>query len=98
MAQKTNGPGVVLLNWNQSQALEGISHYRIYLDNEIIGNTIKDIGSYIVRNLPFYVELSFKVAAVTNDFRVSQESNTVKITLPDDYLNNQLNYKLNFTI
>jgi hypothetical protein len=98
MAQNTTGPGVVLLNWNQAFAPEGISHYRVYLDGEIIGNTLGDIGNYTVHNLPFYVELSFKVKAITNSFRVSQESNTVKITLPTAGEPHLLNYKLNFTI
>jgi hypothetical protein len=98
MAQNHTGPGVVALNWNLAQALEGISHYRIYLDGVIIGNTIADIGNYIVENLPFYVELSFYVTAVTNDNRISKKSNTVKITLPTGEQPHLLNYTLNFDV
>lgn len=92
------GPGVVLLNWNKASCIEGISHYRIYLDDLVIGNTLIDIGDYTINNLPFYVELSFKVIAVTNNFRVSKESNTVKITLPESTEPHNLNYNLNFYI
>lgn len=92
------GPGVVILNWNKASCIEGISHYRIYLDDVLIGNTLKDIGNYTVSNLPLYVELAFKVIAVTNNFRVSKESNTVKITLPTAGEPHYLNYNLNFYI
>ena len=98
MSQSTTGPGVVLLDWELARASEGISHYRVYLDDEIIGNTVEDINSYIVYNLPFYIELSFYVVALTNDYRVSKKSNTVKITLPHSTPNNLLNYKLNFNM
>lgn len=98
MALNISGPGVVALNWNQARAAEGISHYRIYLYDSIIGNTLADIGNYKVSNLPLYVELCFKVVAITNDFRVSKESNTVCITLPQAEEPHLLNYKLNFTI
>lgn len=98
MALNLNGPGVVALNWNQARAAEGISHYRIYLYETVIGNTTGDVGNYTVSNLPLYTELCFKVVAITNNFRVSKESNTVCITLPTAEEPNLLNYNLNFNI
>jgi len=98
MAHNLTGPGVVLLNWSQAKAPEGIRYYRVYLYNVVIGNTVGDIGNYTVHNLPLYVELAFKVVAVTNNFRVSAESNTVLITLPKAGQPPYLNYNLNFNI
>lgn len=98
MAQSHTGPGVVALNWNKAIAKEGISNYRVYLDDEVIANTESDIASYTVHNLPFYVELTFYVVALTNNYRVSRKSNIVKITLPQGGAQNLLNYNLNFNI
>jgi hypothetical protein len=98
MASNFTGPGVVALTWNKAEASEGISHYRVYLYEQIIGNTIDDIGNYIVHNLPLHVLLAFKVVAITNDFRVSKSSNIAYITLPEAGEEPYLNYNLNFNI
>jgi len=76
--------GRVLLTWNLAKCEEGISHYRIYRNNIVVANTLKDIGSIIIDDLPIGVPLSFKVMAVTNKFRTSFESNEETVTLSED--------------
>ena len=95
---KLTGPGVVILNWNKAICNEGISHYRIYVNEQIVGNTAGDIGNFKVNNMPLHVVLSFKVIAVTNNCRTSKESNTVDIVLPTSNEPHNLNYNLNFYI
>lgn len=92
------GPGIVILTWKKASCKEGISHYRVYLDENLIGNTLEDTANYTVNNLPLYTELCFKVIAVTNNLRVSKESNIACITLPTGGEPHYLNYNLNFYI
>lgn len=98
--QKTTSS--VILNWAKSEAQEGISHYRVYMDDSLVGNTLDDTANYKIKNVELYVKHSFYVVGVTNKCRVTNKSNIVYITLPlskdksDDKLRNtNLNFNIN---
>jgi hypothetical protein len=98
MSGSNQNSGIVILVWNRAIVEEGISHYRIYLDGNVIGNTLSDTNSYEIIGLPFDVELTFVVVAVTNKCRVSSKSNEAKITLTNTNKQMLLNYSLDFFI
>lgn len=85
----------VILTWVKAEAQEGISHYRIYMDDKLVGNTISNITNYTVKNVTEIYEHSFYVVGVTNKCRVTKNSNTVNIILPTIQTSNDLDFNLN---
>lgn len=85
----------VILTWVKAEAQEGISHYRIYMDDKLVGNTISNITNYTVKNVTEIDEHSFYVVGVTNKCRVTKNSNTVNIILPTIQTSNDLDFNLN---
>jgi hypothetical protein len=82
------------LIWDDSTALEGIHHYRVYQDDKLVSNPY--IRTYTVDDLEFDIEYSFYIVAVTNDDRISKKSETVSVTLVEGQ--NNFNYNFNFYI
>jgi len=96
MLEIINGIDSVILGWNHAQCDEGISHYRIYINDAIGRNIVGNINSIIYDGLEQQVEYSFYIVAVTNKNRISEKSNTIRIML--DLTSPQVNFKLNFNL
>jgi len=88
--------GSVILVWEKAAAQEGISHYRIYMNGNVVANTIDESNYKIINNLQLNIEYSFYVLGVTKKCRVTDVSNVVKITLTNTHINsNNLDFNLN---
>lgn len=85
----------VILEWNKADCLEGISHYRIYMDDTIIKNISGIYDSYIVNNLKQNVVYSFYIVGVTNEDRITAKSNTVDVMLTTAFQTIKLDFNLN---
>jgi len=85
----------VILTWAEAKAQEGISHYRVYMDGKLVGNTLDNSTSYTIINVSEFVEHNFYVIGVTNQCRVTTQSNVATITLPTTPTSNNLDFNLN---
>lgn len=86
------GKNSVILYWNKASCLEGISHYRIYMDNIIKSNTIDSRTEQVVDGLSLNTLYEFYVQGVSNSDRITGKSNTIKVKIIKDH---NLNYYLN---
>lgn len=89
------GEDSVKLFWDKAICEEGISHYRIYQDEKLKANTLDEKTEIIVDGLQLNVEYSFYVKGVTNNNRITEKSNTIKVLIRQDF---KLNYYLNIYI
>lgn len=83
----------IFLDWQHAECEEGISHYRIYMNDVIRKNVSGNCHQYIFNNVEEYKEYQFYVTAVTNNNRISGKTNTVSIAIPTGA--NNFNYNLN---
>jgi len=93
MVQIIDSLGSVLLNWNEADCLEGISHYRVYMNDEICRNVF--YNSLQIDDLLQNKEYSFYIVGVTNENRITDKSNTVTIKLVSGFQVINLNFNLN---
>lgn len=82
------------LQWVVAESEDGISHYRVYMDDKLIANP--STINYTVNDLEFDIKYSFYIFAITNDDNISVKSETVSITLIEGQ--NNFNYNFNFYI